>query len=141
LKRQLQQQPQEEVQAAAAESPQVPMLGFSTGRGGSVAVSAARLEAARRQLDGGGSGDAENASANELQQAAAGPAGDSTPLLRKQMLKTRASLGGARTPGAAAAAAQGGGESGGSPLAALPAGASTTPASAPMLRKRSALQR
>ncbi|EFN50600.1 hypothetical protein CHLNCDRAFT_59486 [Chlorella variabilis] len=133
---------QEKQQGAQPAAVQV--LGFSTGRGGAVNVSAARLKAAQQQFGGGG---AENASENEGQQAtsAAAAAGESTPLLRKQLLRSRVSLGGSDTPAAAAPAAEGAQ----TPAAGLPAaaaggptgGAATTPASAPQLGKVAALRR
>jgi hypothetical protein len=133
---------------------QVPVLGFSTGCGTAVTVSAARLRAAQQQFS-----DTENASENGVQPVlAAGAAGggDSTPQLRKQLLRTRASLPGGTTPQAAnpagasvaeeSAVADDGSNGGGQTPAAGCLGrtagaAAATPASAPALGKAAALRR
>jgi hypothetical protein len=116
-------------------------------------------------LDGGNGGDHGGGSDGEAgsgaegdenkQQQAAAPvsAGESTPLLRKQLLHSRTLPGDAVTPGQLNMAAAEAEEEGGSetpaarPAAGVaaagrtPTGAATTPASVPVLGKAAALRK
>ncbi|KAL4436872.1 hypothetical protein ABPG75_004011 [Micractinium tetrahymenae] len=127
------QQAQQPEQQPAGGQVQMPV--FSTGRGGSVTISAAKLQAAQA-LFGGGSGSGggtENEDANEGQQAEQAAGGDSTPLLRKQLLRSRVAEEGSGADSPAAAAAAGPSRSAATPAGSAAGGSGTTPASAPLL--------